>query len=496
MRYRFARKVAHLRESERVSNALTAYASGIRAARRRGMVERGANDPIISLDQWADMFQDMTYQGVNYSLPGATAEAIGGNFRGLSSGAYKSDSIVFACCALRMSVFSQVRFQFRQIRNGKPGQLFGTDALAPLEQPWQGGTTGDLLAKMIQHADLAGNWFGTNRYGGIRTLRPDWVSIIFGSDDPDLEAQSYDPDAVVLGYAFQPGGLGSGRDPIIFDVNEVAHFAPTPDPEAQFRGMSWLQPVIREVMADKAMTEHKITFLERGGTPNTVVKFDINDLSKFQSMIEKFSRDHEGIRGAYRTMYLAAGMDVTTVGTNMQQLDFKVVQGAGETRIAAAAEAPAVLVGLSEGLQGSSLNAGNYSSARRRFSDGPMRYLWGNACGSLQQIIQMPERAELWIDTSGCAFLQEDEKDAAEIQSTEAQTIKALIDAGYKPDAVIDAVTSRDFTRLTGQHTNLFSVQLQPPGTTAIPSGNGNGGGAIPPQRARELVAAAITQED
>jgi hypothetical protein len=54
------------------------------------------------------------------------------------------------------------------------------------------------------HADLAGNWFGTNRYGGIKTLRPDWVTIIAGS--PNSDATIWDPSVEVAGYAYQPGG--------------------------------------------------------------------------------------------------------------------------------------------------------------------------------------------------------------------------------------------------------------------------------------------------
>ena len=49
-----------------------------------------------------------------------------------------------------------------------------------------------------------------------------------------------------------------------FDVNEIIHWAPLPDPEAEYRGMSWITPVIREVMGDTGMTLHPelVAFLE------------------------------------------------------------------------------------------------------------------------------------------------------------------------------------------------------------------------------------------
>jgi hypothetical protein len=42
--------------------------------------------------------------------------------------------------------------------------------------------------------------------------------------------------------------------------------------------------------------------------------------------------------------------------------------------------------------------------------------------------------------------------------------MKTLVDAGYDPDSVRDAVDADDLTTLT--HTGLVSVQLQEPGTT------------------------------
>jgi hypothetical protein len=56
----------------------------------------------------------------------------------------------------------------------------------------------------------------------------------------------------------------------------------------------------------------------------------------------------------------------------------------------------------------------------------------------------------------------------------QAQAIRTLVDGGFVAEAAVDAVVSGDLTRL--EHTDLFSVQLQPPGTVAAqPSANGDG---------------------
>jgi phage portal protein BeeE len=238
--------------------------------------------------------------------------------------------------------------------------------------------------------------------------------------------------------------------------------------------MSRITPVIREVQADSGMTMHKDSYLSKGATPNMIVKLDTTP-EDFERFVGKFKAMHEGAANAYKTLFLAAGADATVVGSNFQQMSFKEVQGAGETRIAAASGIHPVIVGLSEGMQGSSLNAGNFNSARRLTADKTLRPLWRNWCGSVSSVINVPSASELWVDLSDVAFLREDEKDAAEIQSTQSQSIKALVEAGYTPETVVDAVISGDFSRL--KHSGLYSVQLQPPGTQLTPTAPTNGSG-------------------
>ena len=427
------------------------------------------SDPALSLDEWASYFgfNGLQYQLGTGSSLGGKQEEIGANFAGYVQQAYKANGVVFACMLVRLLLFSEARFQFRQLRSGRPGDLFGTDALRPLETPWPGATTGDLLTRAIQDADLAGNFYGVRRPNRIKRLRPDWVSIVIGShENPDVV--SGDIDADVLGYIYHPGGHHSGRDPVPLLREEVAHIAPIPDPTASFRGMSWLSPVITEIMGDQAASNHKLKFFENGATANMVVTLDEKIKQEaFDRWVAAFENKHKGTVNAYKTLYLGGGADAKVIGADMKQVDFKATQGAGETRIAAAAGVPPVIVGLSEGLEAATYS--NYGQARRRFADGTMRPLWRNMAGSLANIIPVPSGAELWYDDRDIPFLQEDQKDAADIRKVDADAIKALTEAGYDPGSVVNAVTSGDLKRL--KHTGVFSVQLQPPGAES----NGNG---------------------
>lgn len=422
-----------------------------------------------SFSDWAQ--QMFTFQGHQYSTNGYSttwgttpSEPIGNGFADYVSNALQSDGVISAVELVRLSVFSEARFQFQGFNKGRPGNLFGDPSLSLLEKPWPGGTTGDLLARMILDADLAGNFYGAAIGGQIVRLRPDWVDILLVSrmapyGDERREVQVGWEKA---GYAYYEGGKGQGSKPAIFLPDEVCHFAPYPDPLATYRGMSWLAPVVREIQADKAATVHKLKWFEHAATPNLAVSLPKEVTpEQFGDFVELMDSKHKGVENAYRTLYTGGGADVTVIGQNMQQMDFRATQGAGETRIAAAAGIHPVVVGLSEGMQGSSLNAGNYGAAKRSTADKTFRPLWRNAAGSLEVLIKPPAGSRLWIDTRDIQFLQEDEKDAAEILKVQMLAIESGTRAGFKPDTVKLAVTSGDLTLM--EHSGLYSVQLIPP---------------------------------
>lgn len=420
------------------------------------------------------------------SLP--DRERIEHDFDGYVRGAGKADGIVFACFYARLRHYAQAKFKWQNLATK---ELFGTPELGLLEQPWPTGTTGDMLAWMEVDATFAGNSYWTmtdnaGRYGkrargaGLRLtrMRPDWVWIVIGSASGDpyaLDARPvlfiYEPRVAGLGSA----GRGVKQDPVLLTPAEVCHYAPVPDPEARFRGMSWLTPVLREIAADRAATDHKLAFFERGATLQTIVALDKDvSVDAFDEFVQRFKASHEGVDNAYGTLFVGGGADVTVTSADLQKLDYKAVTGGGETRIAAAAGVHPVVVGLSEGLSGSSLNAGNYKAARRNLADGTLTHLWEVTCASLDNLIAPPAGARLWIDDD-IPFMREDAKDQADIQQVNATALRSLIDAGWEPDAAVAYVRSGDLGKLLGKHSGLFSVQLQPPGSGPADAATGSG---------------------
>jgi hypothetical protein len=415
------------------------------------------------MDDWTNFFN---FGGLAYPIIQTTLGSVDRERVAMSAvGGYEASSSVFALVLARMQVFSQIRFQWTHFSGSQPGDLFGTQELGILERPWPNGVTADLLARMEVDVSLAGNSYTFRaRPDRLSRLRPEFVTIILGSQlDENHPADA--PDCEVAGYLYTPP---SGQQRLYFP-EEVAHYAPIPNPYYHFLGMSWITPCIRELQGDVLMTEHKVRFMENAATPNLAIKFDpaidIEKVKAFKALMEK---DHTGVFNAYRTLYLGGGADPVVVGKDFQQLDFAASQGKGESRLAAAAGVPPSWVGFSEGLQGSSLNAGNFDSARRRFSDGTLVHLWTNAAASLECLLSKPDSgASLWFDQR-IPFMRQDAGDAATIKGQEAQTIGYLIQQGFEPGSVVKAVTNNDWSLLT--HTGRVSVQLQAPGSNDNPS--------------------------
>lgn len=472
---------------------------------------------ITNIDDYVNLYNTFSFGGFGFPFGltgGGVTQTIGGKasemaphtFVGLAANAYAANGPVFSCMLVRMLVFSSIRFEWQRMRDGKPSDTFANDPnLRILQRPWANGTTQDLLVRMIQDADLAGNAYITYdaEANELVRLRPDWMSVVL---EPRMirggltERGGGQIGWRKIGFMYTEQGFGADFNPVFLEPNQVVHYMPIPDPLSNYRGMSWLTPILREIRADHSMTRHHQKFFDNGATPNMIVKYEQGmTLDKIKAFKELMDEGNTGIENAYKTLHLAPGADPIPVGANMQQVDFKSLQGGGETRIAAAAGVPPVIAGFSEGLQAATY--ANYSQARRRFSDGTMHPLWENVAGSLESIMPRPgtrggDDVRLWYDAKDVPFLREDEKDAAAIQNTEALTITSLITAGYEADSVVAAVRSGDWRLL--KHSGLMSVQLLPPGAMKPSSKPAPATGASSAERdfaeAKELVLSKLVE--
>jgi len=383
--------------------------------------------------------------------------------------AYGSNAILFGIVLTRLQLFSEAEFKFQNLADKS---LFGTPALDKLENPWPGGSTAELLARMEQDASLAGNAYIRDTGSQLERLRPDWVTIcseIVRDPKTDTEVRQ------VIGYYFEPPA-NDGREPAFYPVDEVAHWSPIPDPLASFRGMSWMTPVLREIDADQQMTDYKRAYLNNAATPNMLVKYSTKvGQEKIDRLAKQIAARHGGSNNAFRTLILDEGADATVMGNSFEQMRFAEVQSAGENRIAVAAGTPAIVVGLKEGLDAAGWSV--YTNAMRRFADITMRPNWRGACSALSKLVVVPADSRLWFDTSAIAALQEGEKERADTMQVLLAAAASGINAGWEPASVIAALAATDVTLL--KHTGMVSVQLQAPGSLTPPPARSAPAGAV-----------------
>jgi hypothetical protein len=319
--------------------------------------EERAALPTVSIYDWAKMWRpgnQVVYNGQSYQGFSQGKGGPGGVY-------YSTNSVVFACAANRMLLFSEARFQFQQLRGGRPGDLFGTDALNVLENPWVGASTGDLLTQADLDVTMHGNSYWVRDGSYLMRLDPTKVSILTEAVGDDIYGKTVGDR--LLAYVYKVG-----RDDFVFyQPTEVAHHKPYPDPTNRFIGMSWLNPCLADVEADVSMQEHKTSTLDAGAKLGIIVTLNgVNGQGpspkQFDEYVAAFRANHEGPANAGKTLFLGPGSDVKTIGQSFENLEMKATQGAGETRIAACAGVPPVIVGLSEGL--ASATYSNYGQAR------------------------------------------------------------------------------------------------------------------------------------
>jgi phage portal protein BeeE len=427
---------------------------------------------------YSDYIQPFMYGGNQYTvgghglvqtLAGNRASEIVSSLPGYAA-ALRACPPAWAAEMVRALVLSQARFTFRNLpSSSKARSTFGTRELGVLERPWPRATTGELIARMEWHAGLAGNAFVYRQPNRLRVLRPDWVAILYGShQEPEDAAHAL--DGQLIGYVYQNGGLYSSSYGIqTLLPADVAHWSPIPDPEAAGVGQSWITPAIKDMQGDRMASEHKVRFFENGATPNLVIKgIPAATKTQFDELVAMMEEKHSGIANAYRTLYLTAGADAAVVGSNLAELDMKSVNGASETRIAFLSRVHPVILGIAEGLAGSSLNAGNFGMARRIWADTWIYPTLQDLSACLGTIIKVPSDAELWFDVGDMPILREDAKDAADIEHVKMQGITQYVREGFTAESAVAAVHAQDVRLL--KHTGRLSVQLQRPGEVVPPA--------------------------
>lgn len=420
----------------------------------------GGGQGYVDPDFW---LSDDRHNLFSSSVASGREEKVGTSFEDYVTHAYKANGVVFTVIMVRQFALSEARFQFQRLEDGRPGDLFDDQSLSILHRPAPNWTTGELIARMEQDASLAGNFYAVRVGNRLRRLRPDWVTIISGSNS-DPEMSPFDVNAEVVGYIYHPKLKGGMKrpDPVLYTPKEIVHYSPNPDPLMQWRGMSWLTPILAEIDGDNAAMAHKVKMFQNGAFSNLALTYpEEMSADTFKEYVSLFNAEHKGTTQAWKTFHFGSGVDPKVLSMNLKDLDFKSIQGHGESRIAAAGGVGAIFARLPESLGGAGLMQGNFSSAMRQCADTTFRPTWRIMAASLETLVPPPAGTRLWYDDRDIEFLQQDAKDAAEIDQALAQAIRTLTDGGFDGESAVSAIAPHWAGKLI--HTGLPSVQVQSP---------------------------------
>jgi len=403
-------------------------------------------DRLLRRATYPGTYSEADYSGAQYVTTGGATTGPAGNRESSPPGivrearaAYKANGIVFACLAVQQWLLSEARFKFQ---SKVDDHLFGDQSLAIVENPWPNGDSGDLLARMGRDGALGNAWIRkvVPAAGGdaqLIDMRPEAVTII-SQELPDDQGRVY---RVPIGYAED---MGPGREPQFYSVDEVGHYAPLPDPDARWRGMSWLTPILREVHADQALTGYKAFHLDNGAQPGLTVKYSMK-LSEptVETLRKRIRARYGGPENAGNVLILDEGADVSATGSTLEQLQADAVTKAGERRICAAA-GPGMLIICG-------FEQGDYMHAVRQMADLWARPHWRMICSALEHLVPTSATSapvRLWYDVDGVAALREGELERSQSFLVRMQGLASAVQAGFSRESAILAADSGDISLL------------------------------------------------
>jgi HK97 family phage portal protein len=180
-------------------------------------------------------------------------------------------------------------------------------------------------------------------------------------------------DTWIRRYDFIDGG--AQRTPV--DPSEVVHFKwPSPDPNQPWQAQPPLMAAAHEVDTDSEATAYLFALLKNDAVPRTIITSGperfMND-DEVRRTKEQFRERYSGNKRG-DVAILEAGSKIDRLGLDLQQLAFEALHRIPETRIAASFRVPAIVAGLSAGLERSTY--ANYGQARTAFTRDTLGPLW------------------------------------------------------------------------------------------------------------------------
>lgn len=390
------------------------------------------------------------------------------SFLALAREGYGNNSIVYACLRLLSQSVPEAPLLAYQVGPDLERKPLPHDhALAALiRAPNPLMTEYEMIELITLCLGIVGRshwWKQRDRAGRVAALwplRPDRVGPRYGGGEDDAEIATDARLAVLGGWTYVPPGGGEAQ---FIPLDDMLSFN-FPDPAGEtggiVEGLGWVQVLAREIETDNEATTFVGSLLKNNAMPGAVLKVKQPNISKDAAeRIKRLFGNQFGGTQRGMTAVVDADTEFLAAGFSLQQLEFPDLRNIAESRIAAAAGVPAVLVGLKVGID-AGIKA-TITEQRQYFSETTLANYWRRLSDQFTN-----DLAAEFGEGIVCRFDASQVKALAEQSKTQLQPIKEGFVAG--------AVTIDEYrVRVLGLPelpNGLGAVLLIPSTSTATPT--------------------------
>lgn len=334
--------------------------------------------------EWLRSFGRKAQQNVSLVSPWlkSVVWTISRSFLSLAREGYANNSIVYACLRLLSQSVPEaplLAYTVGADREKKP--VAHDHPLAQLiRQPNPLMTEYELIELITLHLGIVGRshwWKQRDRAGRVVALwplRPDRVGPRYGgAEDDDVTQDSR--LAIISGWTYAPPGSGAAQFIPLDDMISFNHPDPAGETGGIVEGLGWVQVLAREIETDNEATTFVGALLKNNAMPGAILQTKTPNLSKDSAdRIKRIFGQQFGGSQRGMTAVLDADTTYTAASFNLQQLEFPDLRNIAESRIAAAAGVPAVLVGLKVGID-AGIKA-TITEQRQYFSETTLANYW------------------------------------------------------------------------------------------------------------------------
>lgn len=363
-----------------------------------------------------------------------------------------SNDAVFACLMTWADAYSEAPLRvMRETEPGKTEWLPEAPWQALLDHPNDFMDIGELLHWTTWVKRLDGNAYWRKIRSGD-PIRGNVVELWPISPLLCRPVRYQHSNAFIDAYRFKWGPRVEDSEDI--HPRNIIHFKLGTDDRDHRVGLSAIKRLVRQVAGDEAASQWASSMLANGGamgmivTPPADSTLTPEQAKELKARIQaEFGGDSRGKVGV-----LAPGAKAEPYGFAPEQMDMRSLHYIPETRIAAVMRVPAVVVGLSAGLEKSGQYS-NFREAREQFTESGVlpayQFDARKITHSLREDFTTDRRVSVRFDTSDMRVLQEDEdRKYARLNVGVAgggywiRPSEARADVGLPPDPELDVLWS------------------------------------------------------